>query len=431
MNRLRIWIAGILALLVSGSYHVANADTVHAANLPTTEKITIYFRTGDALVLLDYKGNKTAFDKLHKLIKNEAMRPIDSITICGYTSPEGGVSQNEKLAKERAVNLRGTLRWRYPALKHLPIITSYKAESWNVLLSEIEDDRFVPRRDEVLTILRSGANDYTKQAKLQQLPDGAYEYIRKNILPELRTAVSCIVYFHDQSITEVAQEEEVVEVITMPETPVEPVAVEPQPEKEEVTSIILPIKERRPLLALKTNLLFDVATLINLELEVPIGHRWSIAAEAIFPWWLQEDKQRCIQMLSGNLEGRYWFGDRRYDRRGREREPLTGWFAGLYAGGGYYDLEWDARGYQGEFFIAAGISGGYSHRIGRNLRMEYSLGVGYMQTNYRYYEAEKGFGNEWHLTRQNDGRFTWIGPTRAKVSLVWLINYHKKRGGVR
>lgn len=171
----------------------------------------------------------------------------------------------------------------------------------------------------------------------------------------------------------------------------------------------------KPLLAIKTNLLFDLATAFNVEVEVPLGNHWSVAGEWMFPWWLWEKKQHCLEVMSGNLEGRYWWNGK------GEREIMTGWFAGFYAGGGYYDLEWSKKGYQGEFFIAAGLSGGYVHRIGRNLRMEYSLGVGYMQTNYRQYNAVFGSDNEWHLMRQNDGAFTWIGPTRAKISLVWML----------
>ena len=185
---------------------------------------------------------------------------------------------------------------------------------------------------------------------------------------------------------------------------------------------------RTPLLAVKSNLLFDAATVLNLALEAPIGQRWSVSGEAIFPWWLSERKQYCLQLFSGSLEGRYWFGRR------DDRPPLTGWFAGLYAGGGYYDLEWGDRGFQGEFYIATGLSGGYAHTLGRGnrWRMEYSLGVGYLTTRYREYTPVLERDGRWHLARQRSGRYTWIGPTKASVSLVWMIHYcHSAKGGRR
>ena len=184
----------------------------------------------------------------------------------------------------------------------------------------------------------------------------------------------------------------------------------------------------RSVIAVKTNLLFDAATALNIELEVPIGKRWSIAGEYIFPWWLWENKQYCLQVLSGSLEGRYWLGD----RVGKER--LIGWFTGLYAGGGYYDIGLGDKGYQGEFFIASGISGGYAHTISKdgNWRMEYSLGVGFLQTKYREYVPKKGIDEQWHLIHQANGKQSWLGPTKAKISLVWMFDFGLfRKGGSR
>lgn len=104
---------------------------------------------------------------------------------------------------------------------------------------------------------------------------------------------------------------------------------------------------------------------------------------------------------------------------------LTGHFFGLYAGGGKYDLQWDKNGYQGEFFIAAGVSYGYSMRIVRNLNLEFSLGIGLLRTGYEHYHARDSYQT---LLWQNNGRYTWIGPTKAKISLVWMLN-RKMKGG--
>ncbi len=186
-------------------------------------------------------------------------------------------------------------------------------------------------------------------------------------------------------------------------------------------------EERKPVLALKTNLLYDALSILNFEIEVPIGDRWSIAGEWIFPWWTSsmtnpDSKRNTLQILNGNLEGKYWFGNR------STRPVMTGWFAGLYAGAGLYDLEYRAEGYQGEVFIMGGLSGGYAHTINKrgNLRMEYSLGVGYMNNQYRYYKSVYESDNRWHSYRHETNDFNWFGPTKAKVSLVWMLNSKKK-----
>lgn len=153
----------------------------------------------------------------------------------------------------------------------------------------------------------------------------------------------------------------------------------------------------------------------NIELEVPIGKRWSLNGEYMFPWWLINDDRYCLQVLMGGLEVRYWPG---------RRNVLTGHFLGLYAGGGKYDLQWDKNGYQGEFFIAAGVSYGYAHSIARNLRLEYNIGIGMLRTDYRHYHSRD---NHQTLLWQENGEYTWLGPTKLKISLVWLITGKNKK----
>lgn len=184
----------------------------------------------------------------------------------------------------------------------------------------------------------------------------------------------------------------------------------------------------RPL-AIKTNLLFDLATIINIEAEVPVAPRWSVAGEWIFPWWIWESKQRALQVLSGNLEVRYWFKPdyKKQDISLPYHNPLTGWFAGLFGGGGLYDVEWDKKGYQGDFFITTGLTAGYVAPLSRNLNMEFSLGVGYFKTHYRHYNAIQDDNKEWHLVKQYPGNYSWVGSVKAKIALVWYPHFKKKR----
>lgn len=199
----------------------------------------------------------------------------------------------------------------------------------------------------------------------------------------------------------------------------------PQIRLNPVSVVKEPFITKRPLIALKTNLLFDATMMPNIEIEVPMGNRWSINAEYMFPWWLFDSDKYCMQILMGGLEGRYWLGGR---KKRQQTEVLTGHFLGLYAGGGKYDLQWDDNGYQGEFFIAAGISYGWATRIARDLRLEFNIGIGLLRTDYRHYHARD---NHQTLLWQENGRYTWFGPTKAKISFVWLLNRKVKKGGAR
>ena len=186
--------------------------------------------------------------------------------------------------------------------------------------------------------------------------------------------------------------------------------------------------ERQKLLfALKSNALFWVAGAPNFGIEYPFNDRWSICGDYIAPWTSSFATGLYYQLLMINAEARCWFGK-------RENKPvMTGWFAGVSVGGGYYDfmLNNKKKGIQGEFYILAGLSAGYSHSISSNdrVRLEYALGLGYLQTRYRKYTWDY-FDYMLDAPREQVWRTSILGPTQAKVSLVWLL-YTNRKGGER
>lgn len=182
------------------------------------------------------------------------------------------------------------------------------------------------------------------------------------------------------------------------------------------------------LFALKSNALFWVAGAPNFGIEYPIGEHWSVCGDYIAPWSSSFATGLYYQLMMINAEGRYWFGSKK-----RQDMPImTGFFAGLSVGGGYYDFMLDntRTGIQGEFYIMAGLSAGYSHSISSNdrVRLEYALGFGYMQTRYRKYHWDD-FDYVLDAPRQQVWKTSIFGPTQAKVSLVWLLYINKKGGG--
>ncbi|MFR9519749.1 MAG: DUF3575 domain-containing protein [Rikenellaceae bacterium] len=330
--------------------------------------------------------------------------------------------------------------------------------AWDLLVELVEESQ-MDYGDEVIHIIKSVKEEtYAKvnpsdrwmtmvdsrNKHLMELRGGVpYRYMMEHIFPLMRKSGMITIYYMPAPAP-------TPEPIEEPEPTPEPIE-EPEPEptpapvqvQEPISQQIIMYNTKqadylseeyttKPLFALKTNLLYDVATVLNVEIEVPIKDRWSIAGEWVFPWWTWDDgtansKRHCLQLLNANLEAKYWFGDR------TNKPQMTGWFGSLYAGGGLYDFEYDAVGYQGEFFIAAGLGAGYAHTINKSgtLRMEYSAGVGYLKTNYRYYESIYDIDAKWHSIRQKNGNYTWLGPTRARISLVWLLNRKAAKGGVR
>ncbi len=400
------------------------------------EKIT-YFKLDSATINLSLMGNDRSFGEISELLddaKRDSLITIKGITIESWASPEAGAAYNQKLSERRTDATAEFLIEEYDV--DPDIITRIgSGVAWQQLRAMVEATDKMSESDKagviriidevpVETWRRVNTGDRwlsLVDSRRKQLMDykygNPYRFMAEEFFPVLRFSSVVTVYFQREmpAIAEPEPEPEAPKVII-----VEP---EPEPEIEYIT---------KPLFAIKTNLLFDAVTALNVEVEVPIGDRWSVAGEWIFPWWEsnwgESSNRNCFQMLNGNIEGKYWFGDR------TNRPVMTGWSLGLYAGGGYYDFEYHKEGYQGEFFLAAGLSAGYAHTINKkgNLRMEYNLGVGYLQTNYRYYEEYWGGGVDeaWQTIRQYNGKYSWLGPTRARISFVWLLNTTKQvKGG--
>ena len=176
--------------------------------------------------------------------------------------------------------------------------------------------------------------------------------------------------------------------------------------------------------AIKTNLLYDAASVLNIGIEAPIRDHWSVAFDWVCPWWSNYDTQKYLQLMYGTVEGRYWFGNR------EDRPQLTGWFAGLSAGGGVYDLMYDPMsGFQGDFATCAAV-GGFAHAINKSgtLRMEYSLGFGWMGTEYvRYWWDDYDY--TLIAPSPQTWKTHWFGPTKVQVSLVYMLKIRSKAGG--
>ena len=167
----------------------------------------------------------------------------------------------------------------------------------------------------------------------------------------------------------------------------------------------------KTVLALKNNLLYDLALAPNIEVELPLGKRWSLNVEYKCPWGSDSEQGFCYQLISGGTETRYWLGNRH--TRGR----LSGHFLGIYAEGGTYDFQLEKKqGYRGKYYAAAGMAYGYVHSLARHLAIEFSVGIGYLDTEYQKYIS---YGND--LVWASSGKYHFVGPTKAKVSLVWLL----------
>ncbi len=183
-------------------------------------------------------------------------------------------------------------------------------------------------------------------------------------------------------------------------------------------------------MALKTNMLYDALAVPNIGAEFYVGRNWSVVGNWMYAWWSKDSAHRYWRIYGGDIAVRRWFG------KAAGEKPLTGHHLGLYGGVVTYDFEFGGTGYMGGIpggtlwdrcQYVAGIEYGYSLPIARRLNIDFTIGLGYRQGKRVKYEA----GQKWYVWKSTVME-RWIGPTKAEVSLVWLIgrgNENARKGG--
>lgn len=408
-NRINIYVLASVFLMFTATgnarqqeYKIKN-DTIH--------HITIYFGLNQSSIDRNYTGNINTTALLDKLLTDSLqVSCLDSITVFAYTSPEGSIDSNYQLSAGRSESVRAYLQQHYPHLNPAIIITHNKGEDWNGFRNKVINDAQLPDKEEVIALMNYHSQNKEKQKRLLKHLNGGktYAYIKSHILPELRRAEVTIYNLESLQADEACStKSEVWQDTTAYADRTIPVV---ESSDELILTESSQPESRRVLVAIKNNLLYDLALAPNIEVEVPLGRTWSVNAEYKSPWWCNNGKHRCYQMISGGVEGRYWLGNR------QKRNQLTGHFLGLYGEGGNYDFQFGGDGYRGKYYMASGLTYGYAKQLGKHLSIEFSLGVGYLTTEYRKYTPYED-----DLVGVKYGQFNWIGPTKAKISLVWLI----------
>lgn len=131
----------------------------------------------------------------------------------------------------------------------------------------------------------------------------------------------------------------------------------------------------------------------------------------MYAWWKSDRVHNYWRTYGGDVELRKWLGS------ATKRKPLIGHHIGAYAQIVTYDFELGGRGYLADrWSYAAGVSYGYSLPVAKRLNIDFSIGLGYMGGEYKEYLPQDG-----HYVWQSTKRRHWIGPTKAEISLVWLI----------
>ncbi len=387
-----------------------------------SDSVRVYFRVNKSLFDNKLGENVTSMDLfIENISKAAGTDRLDHIVIYGYASPDGPEEFNERLAKKRCEAIADYISDRTGISRDL-ITTEAGGEAWEELRKMVADSDQIPDRELVLELLDNKelieqSGGMKRKNQLKALDNGKpYRWMLTNIFPDLRYALA--VSFYKPELKEEAKEDKdsiptIAEIIELSERqesmPTDSVisadeswAIE---DISEYSSELQTIKEEQPrhLLALKTNLLYYLALMPNLELEWLIRDNWSVAVEGNVAWWGSYAKERSYRVALFDAEARYWI---------KPRAPWHGFYVGVFAGGGWYDLE-KGKGYYGDGGMT-GLSLGYMWPIKRTLSLEAGIGAGYAYTRYKEYIPFEG-----HHIYQRTKEINYFGPLKLKLSLVW------------
>lgn len=366
---------------------------------------TINFPIGSNRIESNSAENESTFYLMKEMlaqIRNplSAFR-LDSIVITGSASPLGDEKLNRELSQKRAEALATYFKESLQIADSLLVLRSTGA-NWRGLYEMVAASSMLYKK-EVLEVIDCLSVDQKRNKVLMELKWGRpYLEMMETFFPKLQFASTVILY--GRQVLDAPKAILLPEPISLRETRV--IAL-----KEDITAETKLIQhkasEKLPLLNISSNVLYlgVLAPNIGVEYCFPKG-RWSVNSEIVQAWWSKKSEHKYYQIRQFSAEPRIWLKGSR---------DFRGHFFGAYGNAGIYDLENGRSGYKGDFW-GVGVTYGYVLKLRYRFRLEFSLGFGILNTTYeKYIPADTHYVYE---KRVNTG---FVGPTKAKMGLVWTI----------
>ena len=417
---------------VKDSHHIYNVNKSHTI-YDVKDSVKIFFRQGKIDLDPILNDNQSALNRIAETMRNcyaDSIYQLRKILVVGVASPEGTLKFNKWLSRKRADVLFSYLS-QYSTLPDSLKTSSFFCPDWKGLIQMVKNDSQLPFREETLSLLNRIAGEaetekeILKQEKhlelIKNLRGGIpYHYMYKKYFPALRFSQLFLWYDKVQkpqipdSIPKWENVKQSVDTVSNTDS----IYIEPSP-------------IRKPFyMAMRTNMLYDALLIPNIGVEMYLGKRWSVAANWMYGWWKTDRRHWYWRAYGGDIAFRKWWG------KAAGEKPLTGHHIGIYGQIFTYDFENGGRGYMGgkpggtlwdKMNYIVGAEYGYSLPIARRLNIDFTIGAGYWGGIYHEYKPEADY-YVWQSTKER----RWIGPTKAEISLVWLIgngNTNRKFSG--
>lgn len=373
-----------------------------------SDSLKIHFQQSKSLFNESVSGNSMFYGSLADLLEMAKRKDIEivSVKLYGAASPEGGIDYNKGLSKRRADRIASYIS-EIGNGRIFPEVVAV-GRDWSGLYDLAVADSELPSREATLDLLCRLAMPNDKEsedrmfAQLKVLDGGKpYRYMYGRLFPELRKAgVKVVAVYRIDDLVSDGR-------VSLETSFAEPNGISISAKR----NVMQEVRKKPWYVGVKTNMLYDALLVPNGGLEIYLGKNWSIDAYWMYAWWKSDRVHNYWRTYGGDVELRKWLGS------AARRKPLTGHHIGAYAQIVTYDFELGGRGYLADrWSYAAGVSYGYSLPVAKRLNIDFSMGLGYMGGEYKEYLPQDG-----HYVWQSTKRRHWIGPTKAEISLVWLI----------
>lgn len=165
--------------------------------------------------------------------------------------------------------------------------------------------------------------------------------------------------------------------------------------------------------SIKSNLIYDASSTINLGTEIGLSPKWTLDLSANYNAWTFNENKKWKHWLA-QPEARYWLC-----------ESFNGHFVGAHLLGGQYNwggiklpfgLFKNLKNYRYEgWYAGAGLVYGYQWLLSNRWSIEAAIGLGYIHAYYDQYDCPHC--GEW----KDSGKKDYLGVTKAAVSLIYII----------
>ena len=411
-NIILLWML-LMSLCVSAQVKTTPVKSLQKSLLG----IEVHFKSGKHDLDERYMGNKQSLLNFAHKVDSIGLDHIDSVVVVSQSSPEGSYLYNMKLSGRRANTMFRYVESRHPELRG-KLFVHPDGESWEQLRALVAQDTHLSAEEieQVLQIIDADIDINVKKNRMKKLP--CYRYLLQTYYPRIRNSMFCILYFTERLLPLPLDE---ASSIPRPEMKVVPL---PAPAPVPVPVLV---EKQESVLALKTNLLYDLGTVLNFGVEYyPHDSRWSVAANYTFPWWSKDKSHRYLQLIDGELEVRRYFD---------KEASHAGHYLAAYVHGNYFDFSFDAeRAWQGEG-MGGGLSYGYVWRPWKDKRwkVEAFVRLGYYHSLYDPYHASDPYNGKYYYDwdgaiedfKRRNHRFRWFGPTGLGITLSYDLLQRK------